>query len=295
MNGIINVLKPPGMTSQNVVSYIKRILKAEKAGHTGTLDEGASGILPVCLGKATKISEYLLNQKKSYRAEMKIGYKSDTLDSYGKVEKLDYINNINLNDMQCIFDSFIGKIEQIPPMYSAIKYNGKRLYELARQGIELDRKSREVTIYKLDIVDIREDKILFDIVCSKGTYIRTICSDIGKALGTDAIMTFLIRTANGPFNIENSVTLDEINDLYINGQIENIIYPLWYAISDLSKVIVNESIKEKVSHGVGFKIQEATFINKNDDKNILIFDTLNNFLAMGKINNNYISIDKVFI
>jgi len=221
VNGIVNILKPPGMTSQDVVTVVKRILKVKKAGHTGTLDPGAAGVLPVCIGKATRIAEYLLNDTKSYRAEMTLGLRSDTLDKYGTIEHID-VPELNPGEIKKVFDTFKGYIQQIPPMYSAVKQGGKPLYELARKGIVVERKTRKVCIYNLHIVNVENNTILFDIDCSKGTYIRTLCSDIGKALGSDAIMTFLIRTKTGPFDIKSAITFDELNKASMENKLENL-------------------------------------------------------------------------
>lgn len=296
MNGIVNILKPPGMTSQNVVTYVKRILKADKAGHTGTLDPGASGVLPVCTGKATRISEYLLNDKKTYRAELEIGFKSDTLDKYGNLQKV-YVPNITQNDIYDVFHSFRGKVEQMPPMFSAVKKDGKKLYELARQGIDVERKSRQIYIHDIKILSIDGNKILFDTTCSKGTYIRTLCSDIGKGLGSDAIMTFLLRTKTGPFDISNSITLDNLKNTILDGRLDSILYDIDFALSDYGKVYIDDNSAKKVLNGVGFFIDSnVKYVNGSLDDILLIYDNLNNFIAIGKKmnENNFVKIGKVF-
>lgn len=295
MNGILNILKPPGMTSSNVVSYIKRTLNVKKVGHTGTLDPGAAGVLPICIGKATRVSEYLLNDRKSYRAEMCLGFISDTLDKYGKVEST--LNpGQSLDKIYSTFENYIGRIEQIPPMYSAVKYNGTKLYTLARQGIVIERKIREANIYDIKILKINGNNILFDVTCSKGTYIRTLISDIGKSLGSDAIMTFLLRTKTGPFEIKSAITLDELKLLYDNGNIDKVIYPAYMALESYSRVFIDESLSEKASNGVGFPMNAVIKYETRDyDDTLLIFDINDNFIATGKlISNNYIKIDKVF-
>ena len=297
MNGILNVLKPPGMTSHNVVAYIKRILNVDKVGHTGTLDPGAAGVLPICIGRATRISEYLLNDKKTYRAELQIGFKSDTLDKYGIIEKVP-VPVISEENIYSAFEKFKGRIEQLPPMFSAVKHNGKRLYSLAREGIVVDRKIRDAYIYSINILNIYNEKVLFDVTCSKGTYIRTLCSDIGKLLHSDAIMTFLLRTKTGPFEIKNSVTLDELRCIVENNDIDSILHPIEAGLSGYSRIKVNNFISQKVKNGVPFKIESyMDYELKDNDSSILIFDDSNSFIAIGKKYevNDYIKVDKVFV
>lgn len=295
MNGIINILKPPGMTSQNVVSYVKRLLKADKAGHTGTLDPGASGVLPVCIGNATRISEFLLNDKKSYRAEMCLGLRSDTLDKYGRIEKVE-TPVMDIDSINNAFEKFMGTIFQIPPMYSAVKYNGQRLYELARQGVVVDRHEREAFIYDIKILKIDNDNILFDVICSKGTYIRSLISDLGKTLESDAIMTFLLRTGTGPFKIDNAVTLDELNEIIEKGDIGDVLYPIEKGLESFDRVYIDGSLAAKVRNGLGFTLDKKLFYDKRDFcSRILIFDDIKKFIAIGRLEEgNFITVDKVF-
>lgn len=283
------------MTSQNVVSYVKRVLAVSKAGHTGTLDPGAAGVLPIVLGKATRISEYLINDKKAYRAEMMLGYKSDTLDKYGNVNALEE-PLLDEDDIYKAFDSFKGRIEQLPPMYSAVKHNGERLYALARQGIEIERKKREAYIFDLNIIKVDGNMVLFDVTCSKGTYIRSLCSDIGKSLGSDAVMTFLIRTKTGPFTIDNAVTLDELKDTAEKGLTSSILYPIHSAIEGCSSVFLAPVLSRKVKNGVGFNLVESIEYDEASNTNtVLIFDENREFIAVGRISSDkYVIIDKVF-
>src|SRR5699024_7826810 len=195
MDGILNIYKPPGMTSFDVVSIVRRELKIKKVGHTGTLDPMASGVLVLCTGKATKISQYILGSKKSYIGELTLGYETDTHDLEGKVLKHSK-KKVSSKDISEVFNSFKGEVNQIPPMYSAVRFKGRKLYELAREGKVVERKSRKVTIYNLDILEIDENnKVLFGVECSAGTYIRTLCNDIGYKLGTYGYMSYLTRTS----------------------------------------------------------------------------------------------------
>lgn len=214
MNGIINILKPVGMTSADVVRWVRKKLGNIKAGHIGTLDPGAGGVLPVCIGKATRLAEYYNSQTKKYRAEITFGIVTDTQDAFGK-ELRKKVPSVTRGDFVRTLNKFIGTVEQIPPMYSSVRKNGKHLYEYARKGIEVAREKRKIQIFSLSLVDWYEGEFpraLFDIECSKGTYIRTLCFDLGEALGCGAYMSFLLRLRSGVFELESSLTLEEIQD-----------------------------------------------------------------------------------
>jgi tRNA pseudouridine55 synthase len=210
--GVLNVLKPAGMSSHDIVYFVRRQLGIKKVGHTGTLDPYATGVLPICIGKATKVSQFLLNERKAYRAELNLGYSTDTQDAYGEILKhSEYIPNEE--EIREAVLSFVGEIDQVPPMYSALKVNGKKLYELAREGKEIERKSRKITIHDIDIVKIEGQKVMFDVLCSKGTYIRTLCVDIAEKLNCSGHMSFLIRTQTGDFYLKDALTLEEIENM----------------------------------------------------------------------------------
>lgn len=212
MNGILNVYKPAGMTSHDVVAILRRITRMKRIGHTGTLDPMATGVLPVCLGKATKIVEFLSSEDKAYRCAMCLGKVSDTQDIWGEVTLID----APLPSEAAVRDalmSMVGEIEQIPPMYSAVKVGGRKLYELAREGIVIEREARTRWIRSIEILSIEKGNLVFDVVCSKGTYIRTLCHDVGQALGCGAVMTALERTASGVFTLENAITLETLEGM----------------------------------------------------------------------------------
>lgn len=211
MNGVINVYKPKGITSFDAVRLIKKVSKEKKVGHTGTLDPLASGVLPICLGKATKLVDYIMNGNKVYKAKMKLGEITDTYDREGKILAKREVN-VTEKDVEEALKSFIGEILQVPPMYSALKVNGKKLYELARQGIEVERKARSVTIFNINISNIELPYVTFTVECSKGTYIRSLCYDIGEKLGSGAVMWELERCSSGVFDIDSSVKLDELTE-----------------------------------------------------------------------------------
>ncbi|WP_027363800.1 tRNA pseudouridine(55) synthase TruB [Desulfotruncus alcoholivorax] len=259
MNGILNVLKPPGMTSHDVVSFIRRLTGQKKAGHTGTLDPGAAGVLPVCLGKATRIIEYLPDNK-SYRAEATLGISTTTQDAFGEVIHRASWDNIDLAYIQECLSSFTGKIEQIPPMASAIKYQGKKLYELARAGLVIERKPRMVYIDKTKLVHYypgRADyppRIIFDVLCSAGTYIRTLCNDLGDRLGCGAFMSYLLRTRAGIFNIYEALTLEELVKLKDQGRLESVLVSMSSALAHLPSTTVQNSDINLVSNGSRLKL-----------------------------------------
>ncbi len=210
INGIILLDKSPGYTSNHVLQKVKRLLGARKAGHTGSLDPMATGLLPICLGEATKVSPFLLNSDKRYLFTIRLGVATVTGDAEGEILERQPVPELTEQAVESVLESFVGEIEQIPPMYSALKQGGKRLYELARQGIEVDRPSRRVTVHELHLLEMGRDWLTIDALCSKGTFIRTLAEDIGKALGTLGHVESLRRTQVGDFNLEDAITMDQL-------------------------------------------------------------------------------------
>ncbi|AEF94345.1 tRNA pseudouridine synthase B [Desulfotomaculum nigrificans CO-1-SRB] len=254
MDGIINVLKPPGMTSHDVVYFVRKITGAKKCGHTGTLDPGATGVLPVCLGKATRLARFVTEGNKSYRAEMTLGVSTTTQDAFGDIVELKDAFQIYPEQIDNLLPSFIGDIKQTPPMASAIKINGQRLYDLARQGQSIDVPTRIVTIFDLRVVQSNNwgtahPRILFDVTCSKGTYVRTLCADIGRALGCGAYMSFLLRTRVAGFSIDHAYTLEDLTDLAGAGQISLAVVPMVQAVNHLPLVEINPTAQRAVCSG----------------------------------------------
>lgn len=279
MDGIILINKEKKYTSHDVAAKVKKILKV-KVGHTGTLDPNATGILPLLLGDATKISKYLINHNKEYIAELKLGVKTDTADGEGKViaEKQVNLEGIfeNINEsIQQILNSFVGKTLQKPPMYSAIKVNGKKLYEYARKNEKVEVKSRQIEIYKMELIklDLKENIIKFKVRCSKGTYIRTLCEDIAEKLNTYGYMKELQRTEVGDFKIENAITIGELEELVNENKLKD-------KINEETLNIVNSKDRKYF-----IKIEELFM-----DKNIINLDEdlLNKFLNGVMIKNNNI-------
>ncbi len=209
-NGIINIYKKKGFTSHDVVAKARGILRERKIGHTGTLDPDAEGVLPICIGSATKVVPYLTDADKCYEAEVILGTTTTTEDSTGEILDQKPVN-VTQDEIVSVVNSFLGEYTQIPPMYSAIKVNGVRLYELARKGMVVERPARQVNIFSCDIIEwIDEKSFRIRVVCSKGTYIRTLCTDIGEKLGCGAHMGYLLRTQVGRFKLEESITLEEL-------------------------------------------------------------------------------------
>lgn len=223
ITGIVNINKPIGRSSAFVVAVVRRITKIKKVGHTGTLDPLATGVLPICIGReSTRLADTVMQGTKEYLATIELGKTTTTQDSEGEVlaEKEVKVTDEELRD---IIMSFVGEISQIPPMYSAIKVNGKKMYELARQGVEVERKPRTVTIYNIDIREINLPYAEISVTCSKGTYIRTLCADIGEKAGCGGYMKSLVRTKSGRFHIEDSITLEEFETLWNKGEGEKVL------------------------------------------------------------------------
>lgn len=225
MDGIINVYKEQGYTSHDVVAKMRGILRMKKIGHTGTLDPAAEGVLPVCLGRGTRLCDMLTDKTKTYRAVMLLGQETDTEDTTGTI-KAEYPVNVTGSEVRAVCESFIGPYMQIPPMYSALKVNGKKLYELARAGKEIEREARPVEIIELVVESVDLPRVTMSVTCSKGTYIRTLCYDIGRKLGCGGCMESLLRTRVDRFKLEDSLKLSEIEALRDSGELMEHIVPV---------------------------------------------------------------------
>lgn len=264
MNGIINVYKEKGFTSFDVVAKLRGILKLKKIGHTGTLDPDAVGVLPVCLGNATKLCDMLTDKKKEYIAEFVLGKTTDTQDIWGDVLTKTEVTCTE-EDVRETVALFVGTYEQLPPMYSAIKVDGKRLYELARQGKEVERKTRPVTMYEIEILSMNLPYVSIRVLCSKGTYIRTLCHDIGQKLGCGATMTALERTRSGQFSKDMAYTLDEIAAIRDRGELDSILIPVDSVFLELPAMIMTDELEKKILNGnfISWKLCKATIV-KNE-------------------------------
>ena len=227
LDGVLNVLKAPGCTSHDVVAAARRLLGVRRVGHTGTLDPGAAGVLVLCVGRATRLVELLQDQDKAYRAEMVLGVRTDSQDSFGKPISVQRDMRVPREALDAVLPRFLGAIAQVPPMASALRHQGRRLYELAREGVEVERAPRTVRIASLRIVRVEPDapvltfgtRVMIDVVCSKGTYVRTLCADIGDALGCGGYMSFLLRTRSGGFDLAHARTLEELEQDAARGHV----------------------------------------------------------------------------
>ncbi|MFX3674060.1 MAG: tRNA pseudouridine(55) synthase TruB [Paenisporosarcina sp.] len=268
-NGILPLWKEKGMTSHDCVFKLRKILNMKRIGHTGTLDPSVEGVLPICLGESTKVAEYLTNAGKEYIAEVTIGSSTTTEDAEGEVVEFNNSEkNISREQLESVLTSLTGVIEQTPPMYSAVKINGKKLYEYARQGLIIERPSREVTIYELELLS--EDSsfvgeyVTFRIrvACSKGTYIRTLAVQIGEKLGYPAHMSKLVRTASGSFTDINCLTLDQVQEKVGSGNLTENLFPLDYALHDMPKVEVPSNMEKSIRNGQVLDVMEELRLNE---------------------------------
>ncbi|WP_221372318.1 tRNA pseudouridine(55) synthase TruB [Clostridium perfringens] len=292
MNGVINIYKNTGMTSFDVVAMVRRVAKMKKVGHTGTLDPAASGVLPVCLGKATKIIDYIMENKKIYRVNLKLGMVTDTYDLEGEVLREKDASHITKDEILNCINSFVGTIDQVPPMYSALKQNGVRLYELARQGIEVHREARKVTIYSIENIKIESnDNIQMDVCCSKGTYIRSLCYDIGEKLNVGATMTALERIQNGPFTKEEAINIEDLTEELL----EKHIISIEKALDSFEKITVNEKFGKLLRNGV--KVFDNRMYSEEVEFNKLyrVYEDNRVFLGLGKRDEKGFKLEKLLI
>lgn len=257
INGVINVYKEKGYTSHDVVARLRGIFKQKKIGHTGTLDPEAEGVLPVCLGNGTKLCDMLTDKNKEYIAEFLLGITTDTQDMTGSVRSEREVN-ITPDEAEKAVMSFLGSYEQLPPMYSACKVNGKRLYELAREGKEVERKARKVTIYELEILSMSLPEVKIRVVCSKGTYIRTLCHDIGETLGCGAAMKSLLRTRVDRFLLSDARKLSEIEALVKAGEGGQLLLPVDAMFSSLPYITVKDAFAGAVRNGNPLFLRQIT-------------------------------------
>jgi len=261
-DGVLPINKPAGMTSHDVVAKLRKLLKTKKIGHTGTLDPEVTGVLPICIGKATKLSDYIMEMPKTYRGQLTLGLSTTTQDFTGESVEDKSVSFISPNEIKKVIKEFVGEIEQVPPMYSSIKINGKKLYELARQGKEIDRPARKVNIYNIDILDINLEKkyptIDFEVRCSKGTYIRTLCVDIGKKLGYPAHMSKLVRVESGSFKLDNSYTFDDIENHLSSEGLRDILTSMADALPNYPEVFLTlEQINNNIYNGQKIILEES--------------------------------------
>ncbi|MDD4985465.1 MAG: tRNA pseudouridine(55) synthase TruB [Dehalococcoidales bacterium] len=249
MDGILNIKKPRGITSFDVVARVRRLTGEKRVGHAGTLDPEATGVLPVCLGKGTRIVEFLVDTTKTYRAQIELGVATDTGDASGKIIRQEDPSKISRGRLESELTSFCGTIEQVPPMYSAVKYQGRRLYQLARAGIEIERKSRPVIVHSIKLTDWQLPVATVEVICGKGTYIRSLACDLGKALGCGATLNSLSRLRCGIFDIKDAVSLDRLETACRHGYWQSLVYPIDNVLIDWDAVIVDNEASQLIRNG----------------------------------------------
>lgn len=288
MDGILNIYKEKGYTSHDVVAKLRGILKTKKIGHTGTLDPDAQGVLPVCVGRATKLCDMLTDKDKAYETVMLLGKTTDTQDITGSVlSESELGEDITAEKVTEVINSFVGEYMQVPPMYSALKVNGKKLYELARSGIEVERKARKAYIHSIEIKDISLPRVTMTVNCSKGTYIRTLCHDIGETLGAGGCMEELLRIKSGQFEINDSIKIDDVKKYVDDGRISDIMKPIDGVFEKYQKCIVKKEYNVLIYNGNKFSPQNV--LNRTDAKDgeeVRVYDEDNFFIGIYRYNGN---------
>lgn len=289
MDGIINIYKPLGISSFDAVKKVMKICKTKKVGHTGTLDPLASGVLPICIGRATKIVEYIMSESKVYKAQLMLGVKTDTYDKEGVILGKSDVN-LSKDEIINVINTFLGETLQEPPMFSALKVNGKRLYELARKGIVVEREKRPINIYNINILDINLPLVTFQVSCSKGTYIRSLCNDIGDKLGVGGTMWSLERIQTGAFNISNSVMLDNLT----TDNVESVLIQIDEALKEYDKLTFQSKYDKLLLNGV--KINNPSIINHIEfDKLYRVYLDNKNFIGLGLRDKNGFKVVKLLV
>ncbi|MFR1866930.1 tRNA pseudouridine(55) synthase TruB [Eisenbergiella massiliensis] len=280
INGILNVYKEAGFTSHDVVAKLRGICRQKKIGHTGTLDPEAVGVLPVCLGSGTKLCDMLTDKSKEYEAVLLLGQVTDTQDVTGTVLEE---HEVTADEEQAVeaIRSFVGAYEQIPPMYSALKVNGKRLYELARAGKEVERKGRPVEIHSIEILSVSLPEITFRVACSKGTYIRTLCHDIGQKLGCGGTMKSLKRTRVGIFTIDGALKLSQLEELAAQGRLEENVIPVEAMFTELPALTVKDAFARLIENGNAFYPGQAEEnVRTPDGGQVRVYDRKGRFYGI---------------
>ena len=291
MNGVLNIFKPKGMSSFDAVRVVKKVAGTGKVGHTGTLDPEATGVLPICIGRATKIIDYIMDSEKVYEVTLKLGIRTTTYDLEGEVLEERDPSHLTEEEILNSINSFKGEYSQIPPMYSALKQNGVRLYELARKGIEVERKGRLINIHNLEDIKINNPYISMKVTCSKGTYIRSLCYDIGEKLGVFATMTQLNRAKTSVFSQEKSININELTKENIN----DYILSMEEALEKYDKIVVNKKYVKLLVNGG--RVADGRFTKDKVINNKLyrVYDDENNFIGLGERNDAGFKIEKLLI
>lgn len=290
MDGIVNVFKPAGVTSHDVVAKLRRLYHTKKVGHTGTLDPDAVGVLPVCIGQATRLVEYLTDKDKTYKVILKFGSETNTQDATGETTVITPLPNLSKEEFCNVTEQFLGEIQQIPPMYSAIKKDGQPLYKLARKGIEVEVASRPIMIHSIDVLMYNQESAMLEVKCGKGTYIRTLCQDIGRACGSSAHMAYLMRTVSGHFIIASSVTLEVLQQ---SENPEKYLIDMNEALAEMpSLVITNEIVQTRILNGLMQQVLGASDLPTGTICRVVSIE--GQLLAIGTIEGESFKPNKVF-
>jgi len=264
MDGILNINKPVGQTSYAVVALVKRLTGEKRVGHAGTLDPMASGVLPVCLGQATRLVEYLMSSTKTYLAEIELGINTDTFDKEGTVTGRRDCTAVTLEQITNTLQLFTGDIQQVPPKYSALKHHGRPLYELARAGIDVEVKSRHAFIKSIEVKDFHSPGLTVEVICGKGTYIRSLANDLGEKLGCGATLRNLIRTRVGIFDYANALTPEQLQEAYRTGYWESLLYPMDSILGDWQAVVVGTEMEKTIRSGIQVDLDRYFKANKEN-------------------------------
>lgn len=292
MDGVLNINKPPRMTSHDVVLSVRRILKEKRIGHTGTLDPLATGVLVLCVGKATRIARYLEAGEKEYQATMRLGVTTDTLDADGSVLETRPYTPPDREKIIKVMQGFIGPIMQRPPAYSAVKVSGVPSYKLAREGKAGPLASRSITIYAIELTSYEDPLVRFTVRCSKGVYVRTLCADMGEILGMGAHLTGLVRTRSGRFSIDRAVTLDTLAETTAAGRVEQALTTIDVALADFPAVLINDQESMRIMHGNQIACP-ASLANSAKDR-VRLHDSAARLLAIARVDAGVIKPELVF-
>lgn len=285
VDGIINIDKPWGKTSFSIVSLVKRLTGEQHVGHAGTLDPAATGVLPVCLGRGTRVTQFLADAPKAYRAQIEFGVATDTYDATGNITARGDPSGINQEQLVSALTSFTGEIQQTPPMYSAVKHHGKPLYQLARSGITVERKDRLVRIYHLELRDWQPPIATVEVECGKGTYIRSLAHDLGQLLGCGANLKSLTRLRCGCFDIGDAVSLPQLEDASRHGYWQRFIYPIDIVLLHLAAMVVNDAAEKDIRNGRPLVFDRDDSLPRSSfDNHCRVYSRDGCFLAMVRFN-----------
>jgi len=285
VDGILNINKPCGETSFSIVRKVRRLAGERRVGHAGTLDPAATGVLPVCLGQGTRVVEFLMDTTKAYRAEVELGVATDTYDASGQVIQVGDPSGISYGQLESALNSFMGTIQQIPPMYSAVKHHGKPLCELARAGVVVDRASRIIRIYHLELLGWQPPVVTIEVVCSKGTYIRSLAHDLGQVLGCGANLKSLIRLRCGSFDISDAVSVPQLEDAFRYGYWKHLLYPVDFVFLHWAAMVVSNDTAQAIKNGRPvYSFEQHSSINSSFGEHCRAYTHDGSFLGVLRFN-----------